>query len=353
MSCDDTGFRSKENRPVFHGGRLREASERYGIPLSGWLDLSTGINPFAYPLQNPPLEVWQRLPETNDGLELAATQYYWPNGVPSGATLFPMAGSQAAIQLLPQIRKILCSGGVPERVLFLSPSYQEHWLAWQRAGFTCFSKSRLDDTLVATADILVVINPNNPTGQLFEPDQLLRWHRQLASRNGWLIVDEAFMDVSPAYSLAQYAGMTGLMVLRSLGKFFGLAGARVGFALGQSSVIEWLESMAGPWGVAGPSRWVAAQALQDKTWQNGQRQTLNAASVRLDTLLRRYQLPVSGGCALFRWLTHPEAAQWHHLLAENAILTRYFPAANGLRFGLPAGEENWQRLEHALRKISA
>ena len=59
-----------------HGGRLRVAARRFGIPLSDWVDLSTGINPQPYPV--PPLapEVWLRLPETDDGLEAAAARYY-------------------------------------------------------------------------------------------------------------------------------------------------------------------------------------------------------------------------------------------------------------------------------------
>jgi hypothetical protein len=106
-----------------HGGRLRQAAQRYGIPLADWVDLSTGINPQAYPV--PPLapEVWQRLPETDDGLEAAAAAYY-------GSThLLPVAGSQAAIQALPAC---FASG----RVITLAPTYAEHPHAWRGHALT-------------------------------------------------------------------------------------------------------------------------------------------------------------------------------------------------------------------------
>ena len=73
---------------------------------------------------------------------------------------------------------------------------------------------------------MVLVQPNNPTGALFARSRLLDWHARLARRGGWLVVDEAFIDPTPDASLAPMAGADGLVVLRSLGKFFGLAGAR-------------------------------------------------------------------------------------------------------------------------------
>lgn len=334
--------------PQTHGGRLREASREYGIALSEWLDLSTGINPLAYPVQAPPLEIWQRLPEPDDGLELAAANYFWPGGKPTAAALLPVPGSQAAIQRIPALRCKLGAHPEEQRVVLVEPSYSEHRLAWQKAGFQCESAASIDDAQVARADVLVLVNPNNPTGKLYSPECLTHWRQQLAARGGWLIVDEAFADPVPEYSLVNQAGNEGLIILRSLGKFFGLAGARVGFVLGPHHWMSCLAQDIGPWAVAGPSRWVAQQALSDTAWQRQQTHRLHAASQRLAALLQQYHLPVSGGCSLFQWVVHPSVQRLHQHLAEQAILTRYFPTANGLRVGLPGNEAAWLKLDRAL-----
>ena len=246
-----------------HGGRLREASVRYGIALERWLDLSTGINPCGWPVPALPAAAWSRLPEDEDGLDEAAHSYY------GARALLPVAGSQAAIQALPHLR-------APCRVAVIHPRYAEAY-AWRRAGHTVTPVTAGElDNAVSRSDVLVFIHPNNPTGARFSPQQLLDWHAQLAARGGWLIVDEAFMDATPERSLAPYCDRHGLIVLRSLGKFFGLAGARVGFVLAEPTRLEQLRAQLGPWTVATPARWVAVQALRDRTWQETARQRLEA-----------------------------------------------------------------------------
>ncbi len=319
-----------------HGGGLRAAVARYGIPLSDWLDLSTGINPQGWPVPLVPATVWQRLPEAEDGLEMAAAACY------GAESLLPVAGSQAAIQALPLLRE-------PGRVGVLNPSYAEHAHAWRRAGHQV-------ETLVVEGldaaldrlDALVLVHPNNPTGVRFPPELLLDWRVRLAERGGWLVVDEAFMDATPAASLASHAGLPGLIVLRSLGKFFGLAGARVGFVLAEPAVLERLHEQLGPWTVGGPSRWVAMRALSDHAWQAETRTRLDHAGNRLVDLLNRQQLPVAGGTGLFQWMPLPDAAFWQDALACRGILVRRFTDPPGLRFGLPGGEPAWRRLELAL-----
>lgn len=324
-----------------HGGGLRAAAERYGIPPSDWLDLSTGINPQGWSVPPIPATAWQRLPEPGDGLEAAAAACYGTE------SLLPVAGSQAAIQALPLLRE-------PGRVGVLSPSYAEHAHVWRRAGHRVEElPADALDAAVDRLDTLILVHPNNPTGVRFPLKSLLNWRERLAGRGGWLVVDEAFIDPTPEGSLAHHVGPPGLIVLRSLGKFFGLAGARVGFVLAESTVLEGLREQLGPWTVTGPSRWVAARALGDRAWQAETRIRLGHEGGRLADLLKRQGLPVAGGTGLFQWAPLPDAAFWQDALARRGILVRRFADPPGLRFGLPGGEPAWRRLELALAGVRA
>src|ERR1700722_14065746 len=245
-----------------HGGRLLQAVQRYGLPRQSWLDLSTGINPIAWQGGPVPIASWNRLPEDEDGLLEVAESYY---GAPK---LLPISGSQAAIQTLPRLRS-RSRVGVP--VL----GYNEHAHRWKQAGHEVVPvASENFGSAIEKLDVLVVCNPNNPTGERVVPAQLLEWHAQLSARGGWLVVDEAFADSTPETSIARYTDRDGLVVLRSLGKFFGLAGARVGFVLATKSLLNELADWLGPWAIAGPSRLVARAALSDRTWQETTRQRL-------------------------------------------------------------------------------
>ncbi|WP_035052096.1 threonine-phosphate decarboxylase CobD [Andreprevotia chitinilytica] len=324
-----------------HGGGILAAARRYGIPVGDWLDLSTGLNPHGWPVGNLPAEVWQRLPQEHDGLEDAAAAYY---GSPS---LLPVAGSQAAIQSLPLLRT------PGSRVGMLAASYAEHAHAWARHGHvvTGFAEHELLDA-VAELDVVLVCNPNNPTGWQVPPETLLGWRENLAARGGWLIVDEAFMDCTPQHSLVPFVGEPGLIVLRSLGKFFGLAGARVGFVFAWRELLDALREELGPWTISGPGRAVAKAALRDTNWQVVALGQLTAESARLAALLTEHGLPPAGGTALFQWLTTPHAAELHDFLAARGILIRHFATSNSVRFGLPADEGDWKRLAAALADFS-
>lgn len=319
-----------------HGGRLRAAAQRYGIPLEDWLDLSTGVAPYGWELPAVPRSAWTRLPETDDGLEQAARDYY------GAVSLLPVAGSQAAIQALPRLRG-------HSRVGILAPTYAEHAAAWRREGHRV---TRLSEGSVHRAlpqlDVLLLVNPNNPTGRLIEPARLLDWHDELAERGGWLVVDEAFIDCTPQHSLAAYSDMPGLIVLRSFGKFFGLAGLRLGFVLAAQALLDELEVLLGPWAVSGPARSVACTLLRDSEGQRHQRERLLADGERLRTLLRDCGLPATGGSALFQFCCTRRAVPCMELLARRGILIRLFAELDSLRFGLPADETGWLRLEQGL-----
>lgn len=314
---------------------MRRAAERYGIPLADWLDLSTGINPGGWRPPAIPPSVWQRLPEDEDGLEAAAQRYYQTE------RLLPVAGSQAAIQALPSLRGA-------SSVCVLHPGYAEHAHAWRRAGHavTLVNAERFDEA-ADTADVLVLSHPNNPTGERFDPAYLLSLGQRLAERSGWLVVDEAFMDLTPGESLAG-AEEDGVIVLRSLGKFFGLAGARVGFVCADADLLARLRASLGPWTVSTPARWIATEALRDAGWQARMCRKLDDDGRRLQALLAGHGLVPDGGCGLFQWLRIEEAALLHDALARRGILVRRFDDPPSLRFGLPASEAQWRRLGEAL-----
>ena len=322
-----------------HGGRLRHAAAIYEIPLAEWLDLSTGINPQGWPVPPLPPEQWARLPEREDELVSVAQAYYQTQA------LLPVCGSQAAIQALPRLRSSC-------RVGLVHPSYAEHHQAWRQAGHQTqlLDETEIDGQL-PKLDVLVLVRPNNPTGALLPASQLLDWHQYLARRGGWLVLDEAFVDATPEISLLPHL-QPGLIILRSLGKFFGLAGARVGFVSAESRLLSGIESLLGPWSVSGPARWVATGALSDTAWQKRTRHSLSLESRRLHTLLTRNNLPPNGGCALFQWVITPMAKPLHQALARQGILVRLFENPASLRFGLPGCETNWQRLDSALRQLT-
>lgn len=307
-----------------HGGKLREAATRWKIPLADWLDLSTGISPQPYPLPAPPAEVWQRLPEEEDGLEAAARDYY------GTARLLALPGSQAAIQWLPRLIE-------PGRVAMPEPLYNEHPAAWRAAGHALVEWN-------APSDYAVLCNPNNPTGARHTRAELLERARGLRL----LVIDEAFIDAEPTESLIGNA--ENVIVLRSLGKFFGLAGARVGFAFGAAELLDRLADALGPWSISHPARWAARQALADRAWQAAQRERLVAGSQRLAALLSVIGTPT--GCALFQYVATPRAAELHESLARRGILVRRFENPAALRFGLPGDEDQWRRLENSLKEIA-
>jgi cobalamin biosynthetic protein CobC len=322
-----------------HGGRLLRASRTYGIPPERWLDLSTGISPLAWPVPSVPAQVWHRLPEDDDGLVDAACAYY------GASSMLPVAGSQAAIQALPTLRSL-------SRVGVISPGYNEHVHAWQRAGHAveAMSSAALLEN-AARFDVVVLIHPNNPGGDRFDRAALLACHAALAARGGWLIVDEAFMDATPEHSLCGEAHLDGLIVLRSCGKFFGLAGARAGFVAANPRLLQMLGEALGPWTLSGPTRFVLKQALTDHAWQAKARDWLQSASERLAVVLSRHGLESTAGCAFFQWWRDARAASVHEGLARQGILTRLFDTPMSLRFGLPPDDASLQRLGDALASL--
>jgi cobalamin biosynthetic protein CobC len=318
-----------------HGGNLRDAVNRFGRPREDWLDLSTGINPQPYPVPALGVDAWHRLPETDPELVIAAQDYY------NAPRMLPVAGTQAAIQALPRLRS-------RSLVVVAAPAYAEHAHHWAQAGHA-MREVRYEELEAAVADceVMVICNPNNPTGATIAPAVLLDWAAQLASRGGWLVVDEAFGDTTPQMSVAAWSDRPGLIVLRSVGKFFGLAGLRLGFVAAHPDLLKELADALGPWTVSGPAQQIGCAALTDRSWQASMRMHLLQSGERLHTLLARHGISASGS-ALYQWWPEQQAqAFWQHM-AQRGIWVRLFThGARGIRLGLPPDEAGWQRLEQA------
>ncbi len=324
----------------YHGGDLRWAERRFGRPAAGWVDLSTGINPWPYPLPNIPAEAWTQLP-TASALSRLLTMATARYGAPSADTVIAAPGTQALIRLLPRLWPA-------QRVAVVSPTYGEHCASWHDAGHTVIECRDLEDA-GTDANIVIVTNPNNPDGRRFDPGVLNRIADQLASHGGVLIVDEAFGDLTPDLSLARNAAAPGRLILRSFGKFYGLAGLRLGFAITDPGLSDRIRSAIGAWPVSGPAMVIGATALADRDWPGRTRDRLAAAGKALQGRLRIAGFEIVGGCDLFVLAAHEEADAAFERLGRAGILVRHFPERPGqLRFGLPPDAEAVGRLESAL-----
>jgi cobalamin biosynthetic protein CobC len=317
---------------LVHGGRLHAACEHYGGSPDEWLDLSTGIAPWAYPLSAVPESVWQRLPEQQDGLETAASLYYQVDE----SQLLPIAGSQWAIEQIPRLY------AKPLDVAILVNGYAEHPAAWQAAGHKVIF---VDDmaTLLAPAtqyDAAVIIQPHNPLGIIATLSQLTALKNML--KQGILVLDEAFADSAnhPTLPLSPHTWR-----LKSVGKFFGLAGIRLGFVLAIETHIEQLAKQQSPWSVSHVARWAGAQAFADRLWQDQQRLRLSEQRHRLERLLTHTTLSRLASTDYFVTITHPQSESLFHSALAHRILLRHFPAFNGIRFGFPKTEGDWFKLE--------
>ncbi len=318
---------------MIHGGMLDAACERYGIARDRWLDLSTGINAKPYPLPELAREYWHRLPDAglNGWLRESAARCY---GVDEPDRVVPAPGTQALIQWLPRLFPL-------QRVFVVSPTYGEHERAWSAAGHAVRSGG-LDAAV--EAGIVIVVNPNNPDGRIVDPQRLAA-----LARDRLVIVDEAFADVVPEVSAAGSVGKGNLVVLRSVGKMFGLAGMRLGFALAAEDLAQRLRTALGPWAVSGPAAAVGAVMLSDDAWIRATRVRLKAATGRLDGLLVRARLSLVGGTPLFRLVDSEHApALFEHLAVRGVLVRRFVDFSRWLRLGIPGNEEDFERLGKAL-----
>ncbi|NVN85986.1 MAG: threonine-phosphate decarboxylase [Rhodopseudomonas sp.] len=323
-----------------HGGDLTEAMARHGGAPRMWLDLSTGINPWSWPIPELPAEVWRILPSRADEFALinAARAAY---RVPAGVAIVAASGTQALIQWLPH----LAAAGA---VAVIGPTYNEHAAAWRNAGREVIAISSLDGIPDGVRHA-VIVNPNNPDGRVAARDSLARAAAMLQARGGWLVIDEAFADVDPTIGAAALCPDLPIVILRSFGKFYGLAGVRLGFAIAAPDIASRIEAAIGPWACSGPALLIGAAALRDSDWADGMRDALRRQAARLDVVLRASGCEIVGGTSLFRLVRRHDARAMHDALAHRQIWCRRFDWADDLlRFGLPPDDAALARLAAAL-----
>ncbi|MFS4581280.1 threonine-phosphate decarboxylase [Phaeobacter sp. C3_T13_0] len=306
-----------------HGGNLSAAISEYGGVASDWVDISTGINPVPYPVKGLTTSDWGALPDHAAMTELiSAARLFW--NVPSGAAILPAPGASALIAAIPALAD-------PRWVHITPPTYNEHAAAFKARGWQTVTGG--------PAEARVLVHPNNPDGHQWCADDV---------QAPLVVIDESFCDVCPTDSLMHLAERPGVIILKSFGKFWGLAGLRLGFAIGDPCLIGDLAAWQGPWAVSGPALRIGATALRDEDWAASTRTRLHQDAMRLDEMLIAKGANLVGGTDLFRLYDVDDAAAWQAQLARAHIWTRIFPYSKTyLRLGLPTGE-GWTRLEAAL-----
>lgn len=309
-----------------HGGGLDAAIARFGGVRGDWVDLSTGINPLPYPLPEIPARFWQALPDSQDQSDLlGAARQFW--NVPEGAGIAAASGVSALIAALPRLAPAA-------RVGIARPTYNEH-----AASFAAFGWEVCDNPAGAN----VYVHPNNPDGRHWDRDTLLQHHKTLT------VIDESFCDVSPENSHIELAERPGFVVLKGLGKFWGLAGVRLGFAMARPETIAALEQMLGPWAISGPAQHIGQTALSDPAWAAATRTRLTQNAARLDSIAAGAGFDNPRGTSLFRLYDVPNAETVFEKLAEGRILSRIFPYSKTLiRLGLPGAARDWEQLQMVL-----
>lgn len=310
---------------------------------SAWIDLSTGINPWPYRSTPTDEDIHDHLPTQTDYLACQAAMAQAIRAPQPNVCLSP--GSELLIRLLPH--HLPCA-----RVAVLTPTYGDHAEAWRRAGCDVIETA---DPLSFSGDIdaVIVSNPNNPDGRIFDHDSLLAARSRLSARGGWLIIDEAYGDVHPSLRLAPYGGSDGLIVLQSFGKFFGLPGLRLGAMIAPDDICTRMSEQLGAWPVSNAALEIGTRAYRDHAWHDSTRQALRQARMLLDQVLISNQIEIEGGTDLFRFVKAQDAQTvWKHLAQAGIYVRRFDALPDNLRIGLPADGIQLARLNEALSLLA-
>jgi cobalamin biosynthetic protein CobC len=326
-----------------HGGRLSHARSLHPNAPEPWIDLSTGINPTPYPVTAASDSARARLPDPEQlkALEATAGEAF---GVRHSDRILATAGSEAALRAIPYVLR-------SSAAFIVGPTYSSHADAWRRSGAQVSLIPHANDA--SSGSTVTLVNPNNPDGAVIARERVLELHDRLRENGGYLVVDEAFADVEPACSVADVAGTSrfpGLLVFRSFGKFYGLAGVRLGFVVAAPAIVARFRDLFGDWPISADAIHAGLTAYADVTWADRMRTRLQLTAQRLDDRLTSAGFEIVGGTSLYRLARSAIARARFERLLQAGILVRPFDHdPTLLRFGLPQGEAAWERLDHALR----
>jgi threonine-phosphate decarboxylase len=262
--------------PYFHGGNVWEFSEKYDVPVDEIIDFSISTNPFGAPetaLESirKHLNLVKHYPDPDPEwlLEaLAKSAGAEPNNVILG---------NGSTELIYLFNEVFLEDGY-EAVIPV-PSFSEYKAAIERFGgnmtfIRCDSSKNfhlnveeLENTISKKTRVIFLCNPNSPTGVLYDKADILRIIRFAAERNVLVFLDEDyidFVDDAKRYSMAEYVNeYNNLFVLRSLTKFFGLAGVRIGYGIGAPELVSAMNNVKMPWSINSLAMFATEAAIND------------------------------------------------------------------------------------------
>ena len=318
----------------FHGGQLRQIADHFGIPVSQLLDFSSNINP-----EGPPTAVLACL---RASLDDASTLTHYPDldETDLKRSLARYAGVRpenvvAANGFVPLLDATLRTLPI-RRCLLPIPAFVGYRKTLERAlveviayPLTESSGFRYDaeDLLTGSHDAILLANPQNPSGVLANRDVLIRLTEQAATRNIYVLLDEAFIDYCPDASLAREIDrFPNLIVFRSVTKFFGMPGMRVACAIANAKIGAQLQETIVPWSITTLAALAASAAVQDEAYRNRTIALNNNRRNRLQTAIEELGIRVYPSGANFLLLRLPDSidceALWKRLIREYQIVLR-------------------------------
>lgn len=348
-----------------HGGTIFAVARQLGVLPEALLDFSASINPLgpAPGVRDALTAAYDRLVHYPDSSSatlreaLAACHGFTPQQI------CVANGSTELIHLIPRMQRFRI-----KRALLLVPSFSEYARSLELSGWSVdplvmsaadgfkLDITKIEKALYRKYDLLFLCNPGNPTGRLYTRHEIGRL-LELCRQAGTLFVhDEAFMDFCEEESAKQFLDEDGsLLILRSMTKFYGFPGLRLGYALGSPTLITELERLRPPWSVGLLAQAAGLAALADTNYARMTRELVAVERQRLSTALQGGGVKVFGGVAnylLVEILTGLTATELQHRLMERGILIRNCCNFAGLderffRVAVRSGREN-DRLLQAL-----
>lgn len=335
-------FQEKIYMKDVHGGDIWGASKRAGLSPEKILDFSSSLNPFGLPKK--------AASAIKDGLRYAS-----PYPDPASFSLrqalsvfhsidpgqiVPGNGSTELIYALPRVLRL-------KRALIAEPAFSEYRRSLELAGCRTeslvlreedgfgFDLDRFSRKIKKGYGAVFVANPANPTGALLEKDTIIEAARLCKKAGAWLVVDEAFIDFREEGSVKSFAGKEkNLIVLRSMTKFYSMAGLRLGFLITGKGAAERFRKSMLPWSVNTLAACAAMGALKDSAYIRKTLGWLGPERVFLSNALSGLGLKVFPSSANFLMaktsLNQPLAIEIRERLFGRGILIRDLSAFKGL-----------------------